>query len=237
MPLAMKSLTLPGALLLLAIGLPPAVACAEEPLPKMPPLTRYNKMVSQSPFAPPTDAPVVKAPEPVKMHRWADSLAVVTVMQQGADYLATVLDIDTKERFLVSTDPTVKNNRDIALTGVKWAVPAAQTQVTLRKGTEFAPVKFDPGAVAAVAPSLPAGIPPNQAARPLPTPNRPAQSFNPPAGQTSTPNAIRRQPTILAQPPPIPGAPPLINNSPQTRLPPPPTIPGRPAVADDDDDD
>jgi hypothetical protein len=211
----------------------------EDALPKALPANHYDKLARQNPFILPTAAPVASVITK-KPPNWSDGLTAVAVMQQGDDYVATVYDRNTNERFPVGTSADVKNSHDIALASVKWANTLTETTITLRKGGEFFPVKYDPNTGGA--PSLPPAN--NQAMHPQTNPGatanrQPAPVFNNPPAQAPS-NVIRRQTAIRAAPPANPAGG-------QMRLPvnnggvrPPPGIrppPGSPAVAADDDDD
>lgn len=214
------------ALILLALGLAPALLAAAGPddvLPVAFPASRYEKFAQHSPFSPPTATapppPPIQAP---KAPGWADALSISNAIQVGGNSFVTLLDRDSNEHFVASTDPAVTNPRNVTLTSVQWSDPFDQTQATLRRGAEFAVVKFD----ASVVKSAPVaqGAPRNANAL-----NRPA--FPPPPGNLAPnptlPNGVRRNQAIRAAP-----APPVV---PRTNAVAP--GPGVKLPGDDDDDD
>lgn len=225
------------ALFLLALGLAPSLLAApalpppNDVLPAAYPPSRYEKFAQHSPFSPPTAAAPPPAPvQAPKAPGWADSLSVAGATQVGGYYLVTILDRGSNEHFTVSTDPAIKNTRDVTLTSVQWSYSLDQTQVTLQRGVEFAVVKFDP--TVAKSGSGSSGMPPSSGGAPRPNTNplnRPA--FPPPPGNpmASQPNLVRRTQPIRATPPP-----PVV---PRTNAVPPGPGVKLPGVDDDDDDD
>ena len=228
-----------GGLVVLVLGFG-VVSKADDPLPKPLPVSKYAKMAAHSPFAPPT-APVVQqaAPAPPPAPGWADSLTATMVMQDGKRFLVTVVDSSNSQHLYLSTEPD--NATDMAVSTVKWGANRDDPPtITLRRGKEFAQVRYDSGASSPGGGSNVPGIP--GAPRP-PTLGNPAgipgaQPFRPPPlanivpvnqGQTA---AIRR-PLIRAQP--GSAAPALSRpgvNAPNSGVRPNPA-----ATADDDDDD
>lgn len=214
-------------LLLAAAG----AAWADDVLPIAFPAARYQKLSAHSPFSPPTiAAPVTSAPI-APAGSWSDKLTVTLLMQQGGKYVAMLLDRDSSEHFLVTSD--TENNRNMMLSSVQWSDQLKQTRVTIRKGKEFGQVAFDPNATAA-APSSAPGLP-GAISRPSPVSPGPGAGpalFHPPPGSVGgrgpqSPPIVRR-PTISANPPPA--------------IPTPRIAPGGVAIrpqddSDDDDDD
>lgn len=213
------------AFFLVALFAAPALAAPDEVLPSAYPASRYEKFARHSPFSPPTvAAPVGPPPSVVKPPGWADSLSIAAATQNGGNYLVTVVDRDSQEHFDASTDPLIKNGREVTLTSIQWADSPDQTQATLKRGTEFAVVRFDGAAVRSSAPVN--GSIPRPGINPL---NRPG--FPPPPGNapvsTLNPNAVRRNQIIRAAPTPIPRTN-AVAPRPGVKL---------PGVEDDDDDD
>ena len=187
--------------LVLALG-GVCLASAEDVLPRPAGRDRYLKMADRSPFAPPTPVEGVRqavaaAPGP----RWSDALSLGLLTQQGGVYFATIYDKNKNEHFLLQSDRE-DTGRQLALATVEWGETPDQITVTLRHNSEFAPVRFDPGALTAVpaagAPAvagLPAGINPPRLTPPPP----PSMMPLPPNVQRRT-TPIRTAPTVTAQP-------------------------------------
>lgn len=217
----------------LVLGLVPALLRAGGPsdvLPAAFPASRYEKFAQHSPFSPPTAAAPAFNPAPApKAPGWADALSISNAIQVGANSFVTIQDRDSNEHFVTSTDPTVTNTRNVTLTSVQWSDPFDQTEATLRRGAEFAVVKFD--AVAAKSAPVLQGPPiPGAQQRTASPLNRPV--FQPPPGNLNPnptlPNAVRRNQAIRATP-----ALPVVPRTNAVAPGPGVKLPG----ADDDDDD
>ena len=212
---------------------------ADEVLPKAPPASKYAKMAAHSPFAPPT-APVVAtaAATPPPTPGWADNLTVTMIMQDGASYMVTVIDSQTPQQHQYLTSEPDKTSQ-MAVASVKWGANRDEPPtVTLRRGKEFAQVRYESGTASAGGgpslgggPQIPGGMrnlspgaavaPGTAGIRPPPLPN---------AGNGNPGNALRR-PLIRSQPAPAltrPGV-----NPPNTAVRPNPAL----QVDDDDEDD
>lgn len=233
-----------GCLFLFVLGFG-TVSKADDPLPKPLPVSKYAKMAAHSPFAPPT-APIVQqaAPPPPPAPGWADSLTATMVMQDGNKFLVTVVDSSNSQHLYLTTEPDKTN--DMAVSTVKWGTNRDDPPtITLRKGKEFAQVRYDSGAASTGGGnSIPGGgVPVIPGAPRFPTPGNPpgipgAQPFRPPPLANNLPgnpgaSAIRR-PLIRAQPGAA-AAPALSRpgvNAPNSGVRPNPA-----GTADDDDDD
>ena len=218
-------------------------AHADDVLPKAPPASKYAKMAAHSPFAPPTAQAAPQAtPPPPPVPGWADNLKATMVMQDGNNYTVTVVDSQNPQHLYLTMEPD--KDTQMAVVSVKWGANRDDPPtITLRKGKEFAQVRYESGASSpggnnalGGGPVLP-GRPVNAAGGP-PIPG--GQPFHPPLQngggvQAGIPvpssNAIRR---------------PLIHSAPPARAPvrpgvSPPTPGARPnpgvQVDDDDDDD
>jgi hypothetical protein len=198
-------------------------AWADDVLPKAFPASRYAKLGAHSPFSPPTAAAAVPMTTAAPAGSWADKLSVALLMEQGGKYVATVVDRDSAEHFLVTSDGG--NDKNMTLSSVQWGDKPNQTRVTIRKGTEFGQVAFDPNATAAssaAAPMLPGVFPrtPPMAPGVFHPPPAPNVGFNGP-----------RTPSVIVRRPPISSGQPTFNN-PRNPL-------GRVTTqtSDDDDDD
>jgi hypothetical protein len=205
-------------------------ARADDVLPKALPANRYEKLAAHSPFAPPTvAAPVAPAPVAAPKGSWADKLAVTALMQNGGIYIATVVDRDSSQHFIVTSDK--ENERSMMLASVQWGDKYDQTRITIRRGAEFGQVAFDASAGAASAVMGPgAPVPPRPMIPGGPLPGAGTAQFHPPPGANPAfrgpqgpSNIVRRQPifsTPAATPRPVF-----------------PRPTAKPAADDDDDDD
>ncbi len=210
---------------------------ADEVLPKASPASKYAKMAAHSPFAPPT-APVVTqaAPTPPPAPGWADSLTATMLVQDGNTYMVTVIDSQDLQKHLYLTS-AADATEPMAVASIKWGATREEPPIiTLRKGKEFAQVRYESG-LSSLGTNNNLGGPPIPGAR-NPAPGTPvAPGIRPPPLTTTGPmnqgqpgNAIRR-PVIHSQPAPtaVPARP--LGNVPANGVRP------NPAVQVDDDDD
>ena len=211
-----------------------ASARADDPLPQPAAPKRYDSLAARSPFAPPTGpAPAAAAtPTPPPDPSWSDNLVVTSIMQNGNDYTATVMEKDTSARCLVRSGVAREDNQ-LELAKVVWADKPEAIKVTLRKGSQLGDVHFDASAASTSGPAP--GQPPGRVPVPPvnfhPPPGVPGGLPSPPGGQPQ--NVVRGRPVIRANPPPIPGdqgARPVITA-------PKPVIRAPAKSGDDDDDD
>lgn len=212
-------------------------ARADDVIPQAPPASNYAKMASHSPFSPPTAplaAPAATPPPPVP--GWADSLTAKMIVQDGVQYMVMVVDAQNPDRHLYLTAEP-EGETQIAVASVKWgATRDDPPAITLRKGKEFAQVRYDAGAASAAGGNSAGGGPPIPGA----VRNPPgAQPFHAPLQANVVPNAgqgpsnnLLRRPLIRSQPAAAPalGRPGV--NPPANGIRPNPALP-----ADDDDDD
>ncbi len=211
-------------------------ARADDPLPQPAAPKRYDALAAHSPFAPPTGpAPAPAAtPTPPPGPSWSDNLVVTSIMQNGNDYTATVLEKDTSARYLVRSGVKREDNQ-LELATVTWADKPEAIKVTLRKGNQLGDVHFDASATSTsgTAPGLPPGRVPAPPVNFHPPPGVPSSVPNPPGGQP--PNVVRGRPVIRANPPAIPGG----QNARPVVTAPNPIVraPSKPTGDDDDDDD
>ena len=119
-------------------------ARADDPLPQPAAPKRYDSLAAHSPFAPPTGpAPAPAAtPPPPPGPSWSDNLVVTSIMQNGNDYTATVMEKDTSARYLVHPASSARTTR-LELATVTWAEKPEAIKVTLRKGNQLGDVHFD----------------------------------------------------------------------------------------------
>ena len=223
----------------LALGV---TARADDVLPQPAPAKRYEKLAAHSPFAPPSAGPAPVAPSaPPPGPTWSDNLTVTSLMQVHGVYTATVVAKDAPTKYFVRSDVEDRESH-LMVASVRWADQPEDIKVTLRKGTQFGDVHFDPagssgGSVASNGP-----LPPPGRARP----NNSAQAFHapplmPPMPSTAGPaggpanTVVRGRPIIRSAPlpGPLPGRPAVSRQPVSTR----PALPGKGGKDDDDDDD
>jgi hypothetical protein len=151
---------------LLATGLALAAGsalAATSAIPERRTADRYDKMPQDWPFALATA--VVPVAEPAK--GWASDLYVSSIAKDNVDggekYFVGIKDRSGQNSFTLSGSETT--SEDISLGGVKWSNDLKEIVVTLKKGSEFGTVKFDPQlfqsppAAAAPVPRGPGGVP------------------------------------------------------------------------------
>lgn len=224
-------------LILGAVALAAATARGDDVLPQPASPKRYEKLAAHSPFAPPT-APVQAAPTatPPPGPSWSDNLSVTSIMQNGNVYFVTVMEKDSPDHYIIRSD-TEDETHHLAVASVKWADKADAVKVTLRKGTQFGDVQFDPSALPDTSGAAPAAAPPP--VQPMMRPNLNPQpgGLRPPPGLPAPPqrfpqnNILRNRPPIRVNP--VPGAP--MRN---VITPPAPmrSAPVKPTSSDDDED-
>ncbi len=227
---------------------------------------RYAKMGEHSPFTPttPQAAPTV-APTPPPKPSFAEKLTISNLAEDHGVFLATVVDPESSTHTLINSDPK-DQTAEIKITDVKWprateSNPDGGQQavmITIRKGTETATVRYDPGSAGSGAMggmAAPGGmggnkpfIPGNAGVRPLGAPTLPGtvngpglavapQTTGMPANNANNVNNPLRRMPIRSFPQPAAPAATAVR----------PVLPGNTAVqgarpglatkVDDDDDD
>jgi hypothetical protein len=218
------------ALAVLASG----AARGDDVLPKPFPANRYDSMSTHSPFSPPTVAPIAPVTVAAPTGTWTDKLAVTLLMKEGSIYVATIVDRESAKHYLVTSDK--ENDQQMMLSSVQWGDKNNPPRVTIRRGTLFGLVAFDPtaggGGGSASAPQANFNNP--MFRPPIPgsnngAPNPGATVFHPPPGGPAggrggpiMPSAVRR--------PPIPSVPTPVNPRSVNGL-------NQQDTDDDDDDD
>ena len=99
-------------------------------------MTRYEKMVRKSPFAPATAAPTT-APTP----GFAANLYVTGMAKMGDRDFVSIASRDQSTRFSLFTGDT--NSQDIQLVSVQWSDAIGKSKVTVKKGNEFGVLEYD----------------------------------------------------------------------------------------------
>lgn len=107
-------------------------------LPENPEFDRYEEMLRQSLFAPVT---VVQVAPPEEKPPWSASLFISGVLKIGATQAATVENRDTGERYMLKSG--VEGPQGLSLASIQYSQNVGQSEVTIRRGSEFATLKFD----------------------------------------------------------------------------------------------
>lgn len=107
-------------------------------LPENPDFNRYEEMLRQSLFAPVT---VVEVAPPEEKPPWSASLFIVGVVKLGSKQAATVENRDTGERYMLVSG--VEGPQGLSLASVQFSQNVGQSEVSIRRGSEFATLKFD----------------------------------------------------------------------------------------------
>jgi hypothetical protein len=125
-----------GALVLSA----PAFA-AQSTIPEALPASRYEKLIDSSPFALATkaEAPAEKGPGPF-VNLTVAAIAQIKDAQGKTQDIVTIKSRADQSTFtLIGNEPT----HGYQVAGIEWSDRVGATTVTLKKGSEFGPVKFD----------------------------------------------------------------------------------------------
>ena len=164
------------------------------------PITRYEKMIRRSPFAPATAAPTAAATPSFAANLYVSGLAKI-----GDRDFVSISSRDQTSKFSLFTGET--NSQDIQLVSVQWADAVGKSKVTVKKGTEFGVLEYDQALMQKASPAQPInpGVPPppgfGQPPRPvvIPRPNQPMQPFQ--ANQKPVfPGAVNPNPAGNGQP-------------------------------------
>jgi len=175
--------------------------------PDTEPISRYQAMIDQSPFALATEtAPPPPPPENVGFTK--DLVLTGAVRLNGSEYI-TVESKDHNQRFSLKTGDTYN---EISLVSVTWSDGVGKTKATLKKGTEFGTIAFDEAAArtSSMAPQPGNGNPGGGSQGPQPPANSPGNAQQPPQppGIVSQPPAKGpgANPRIIRRVQPIPSA-------------------------------
>ena len=112
-------------------------------IPQRPPPDTYQKLTEDWPFALAT--PVVVAAEPVKS--WASNYYVGGIMKNyesgKEEFVVAVKSRDGQAAFSLSSGNQANAENDISIGGIELSEKILDSRVTLKKGSEFATIKFD----------------------------------------------------------------------------------------------
>jgi hypothetical protein len=114
----------------------PLFAAADPELPEPPPLSRYDELILQSPFAPAT--PVV---QPVNAPSFATNFYVLGIAKIGQKDVVSISSKDQQTRFSLAPGETGPDG--ITVEAVQWDAEPSKSTVVLKKGTESGSIKFD----------------------------------------------------------------------------------------------
>lgn len=164
----------------------PIIAHADD-LPKRPGFSRYQEMMTKSPFAVATAV----APPP-STPNFAKDLYIANAARltgEGVVTLTSSTDKNLKE-YLSTKEP---NSHGYSISNIEWSDRVGETKVTISKDGQFATLTFNQALIAQAAPPVPA--------QPQPLPQ--AQQFTPPV-VSATPfvNTIRPAPIPMLPTPP-----------------------------------
>lgn len=167
---------------------------ADQPIPKSHPVDRYESLWKRSPFT------LSSVSDPVVVAAgFARQLALAGVAKIGSVELVTLVNKQSQERLLISSQP---NAQGIRLVSLQSDPDPSKITATIEKGVETAVVRFDAAllksALSAQAPAM------NAAAAQSPLEEELIQTQSPSVTQEQPPSAtdvIRRRINIPANPP------------------------------------
>ena len=200
--------------LLILFSLLPAMALADDPLPKRSDFNRYKPMLDRSPFAVATVAVPTATPD------FAKDLYLANAARSGDEgflTLASATDKNFKE-YLSTTGP---NEDGWGVSDIQWSPEMGQTKATITKDGKYATVGFNqallsqnaqplnqPQTNAMQPPLFPPGMasPPQPYQKPAPIPSLPPsyqqaiRPVPPQPGQVHQRGVIQRNPTPIPTP-------------------------------------
>lgn len=186
-----------------ALGLSAAVAvgawAANEPpvaLPVAQPISRYQKIIDDSPFRKPTEAAPVATPPP-KQPSFAEDLFVSGVMTVSGKNYVTLVQRSDSQRFSIASGED--NPHGLTVVNIQFSETYTQTRVTVKKGNEFGVLMFDQNAAAR--PAAPVRLP---STPPVPgvAGGAPGGGFSPPPGSRPVIPTIPPGARVAPTPPP-----------------------------------
>lgn len=197
----------------LLVGLATPALPAADPIPVAQPISRYQKILEDSPFRKPTEAAPVAPPPPKDPGFW-ENLYVSGIMTVSGKNHVMLVQRNDSQRFLVATGE--ENSHGLSVVSIQFGDGHRQTRVTVKKGAEVGVVTFDQNAAGAVPQAPRGGRPPGIPGRPTPPP-----AFVPPGGRVAppvvTPPPPARNPAIN---PSTPGVAPNVRPRPPIGVPP-----------------
>ena len=203
---------------LIAVGLMPLGALADDPLPKRPDFNRYQAMLNRSPFAIATVAVPTATPD------FAKDLYVANAARSADGGFVTIASA-TDKNFKEYVSTKGSNEDGFAISDIQWSDQIGQTKVTITKDGKYATLTFNQALLSQLAqnpnqpqanalqpqpPLFPPGmsVPPQPYQKPAPIPSLPPTYQQgrqlPQPGQIHQRGVIQRNPT----PVPTPNVPP-----------------------------
>jgi hypothetical protein len=194
------------------IGIIPATALADDPLPKRPDFNRYQGMLNRSPFAIATVAVPTATPD------FAKDLYIANAAHLADGDLVTIASATDKnfKEYLSTKGP----EHGFAISDIQWSDKVGQTKVTITKDGKYATLTFNQALLSQLAqnpnqlqtnvvqpPLFPPGMPPppQPYIKPAPIPSLPPtyqQGRQTP--QIHQRGVIQRNPTPAAPTPNVP---------------------------------
>ncbi len=190
-----------AALLTLAVPASVTRLLADDAVPKAQPAGRYEPMAARSPFMAPTAPGPTPPPVPVQAGpHWWDQMVVTSLMEAEGTFFAAVVDKANGKRYVLEKGKADESS--LMLADVQWNEHAAQSTVTVRKGTDIAPpLRFDPSATASAPTGVPQPLAPARSQTPLAAPPLPPGfTGTPPPPPPGGPNVVRRSGPITSHP-------------------------------------
>jgi hypothetical protein len=199
-----------GALVTIA----PAIASAEDDVPKPLAFARYQQMVDRSPFAVATAA----APPPAAAPDFAKDLYIANAAHSpNGDLITLASNSDKNFKKYLTTKESIDG---FGVSNIEWSDKVGATKVTITKDGQFATLGFNQALLSQPLPNqpsqpgVPSGIPASQPNMPVPTPPpqnpqvRPAPIPSIPTPPPHVRGVIPRNPaTTMSVPPPAAPAP------------------------------
>lgn len=207
-----------------AIGLGASGLAATESVPAAYPLSRYQKMVEDSPFRKPTEATPTPPPAPKDPGFW-ENLYVSGIMTISGKNHVMLVQRNDSQRFLIATGE--ENPQGLSVVSIQFGEEGhRQTRVTVKKGAEVGVVTFDQNAAGAPTVAMPRpGVPGGRVTPPPVGGGQPGGRPQPPPPTFIPPGARPRPPVMPPTPPPrIPGQPPGVPAQPSVQAPPKPAV-------------
>jgi len=151
--------------LLLLLPVDSIRAVTDDLLPQPYPASRYDAMRKKSPFT------LSSAADQAAAVGFASKLFLTGILRVGGESFATVMDKESKQRYMISAKP---NEQNIQLVDIESGDDLSKVSVTLKKGDEKATLKYDFDGLKqmqpAVAPTTPTAAVQTGNVAPPPTP-------------------------------------------------------------------
>jgi hypothetical protein len=212
---------------LIALSVIPAIALADDPLPKRPDFNHYKAMLDRSPFAVATIAVPTATPDFAK-----DLFVANAARSDSGDFVTIASASDKNFKVYLSTKGATSDQQGFAISDIRWSDQIGQTKVTITKDGKYATLTFNQALLSQAAqtsnqplpnpmqPFFPPGMstPPQPYQKPAPIPSLPPSYQQPirpnQPGQIRQRGVIQRNPTPIPTPVvPVPNVPPPDDDS------------------------